>query len=150
MTTSAGIERFRFIVLSFSRTATIVRVVVEELTDMPPGTLGFRLSGKLTREEYFRILDPVRAKLEQGEKVSFLVEAGDDFHGLDAGALWEDLRSAGSVGLRYRSSWERLAVVTDKEWMRNGIAAFAWVIPGEIRVFEPRELEAAKAWTGGS
>jgi hypothetical protein len=34
--------------------------------------------------------------------------------------------------------------------MRHGIAAFGWLIPGEIRVLEPGELEAAKAWTGGA
>ncbi len=117
---------------------------------MPEGTLGFRLSGRIDRDEYFQILDPIKDKLERGERVSFLVEALDDFHGLDLGALWEDLKVAGSVGLKYRSSWERLAVVTDKDWMRQGIAAFAWVIPGEIRVFEPGELEPAKAWVGGA
>jgi len=122
--------------------------VVEQL-EMPAGTLGFRISGKLTREEYFRLVDPIREQLERGERVSFLVATAPDFQGLDLGALWEDMKVAGSIGLRYRSSWERLAVVTDKDWMRNGIAAFGWVIPGEIRVFDPGELERAKTWTGG-
>lgn len=124
--------------------------MVERIEGMAPGTLGFRLAGRITRDEYFEILDPVKEQLERGEQVSFLIEAGPDFHGLDLGALWEDVKVAGSVGLRYRSSWERLAVVTDKDWMRHGVAAFGWVIPGEIRVFEPGELEAAKAWTGGA
>jgi SpoIIAA-like len=124
--------------------------VVEQLPDMPDGTLGFRLSGKIGRDEYFQILDPVRAKLERGERVSFLVEITDDFHGLDLGALWEDMKAAGSVAMKYRSSWERLAVVTDKDWIRHGLAALSRVIPGEIRVFEPGELEQAKAWTGGT
>jgi hypothetical protein len=124
--------------------------VLEELHDMPPETLGFRVSGKITRDEYFQILDPVREKLERGEKVSFLIVTGPDFQGLDLGALWEDMKVAGSVGLKYRSSWERLAVVTDKDWIRHGVSAVGWVIPGEIRVFEPDELEAAKAWTGGA
>jgi hypothetical protein len=124
--------------------------VVERLEDMPGETLGFRISGRLTRDEYFQILDPIREKLERGEKVSFLVETAPDFHGLDVGALWEDVKAAGSVGLKHRTAWERLAVVTDKDWMRHGIAAFGWVIPGEIRVFEPGELEQARAWTGGS
>jgi SpoIIAA-like len=123
--------------------------VVEELEGMPEGTLGFRLSGRISRDEYFRILNPIREKLERGEKVSFLVATAPDFHGLDFGALWEDLKVAGSVGLKYRSSWDRLAVVTDKDWIRHGIAGFAWVIPGEIRVFDPDELAHAKAWTGG-
>ena len=122
--------------------------MVELLEGMPPGTLGFRLSGKIGREEYFQVLDPVREKLERGEKVSFLVETAEDFEGLDLGALWEDMKAAGSVGLKHRSAWERLAVVTDKDWIRHGIAAFSWVIPGEIRVFEPVQLDEAKAWIG--
>ena len=50
--------------------------------------------------------------------------------------------------LGFRLSWERPAVVTDKGWMRNGIAAFGWLVPGEIRVLEPDEIEHAKASTG--
>jgi SpoIIAA-like len=123
--------------------------MVEPIAGMPAGTLGFRVSGKIDRAEYFEMLDPIREQLERGDRVSFLVETADDFHGLDAGALWEDMKVAGSVGLRYRSAWERLAVVTDKDWIRHGVAAFSWVIPGEIRVFEPSELELAKVWTGG-
>lgn len=56
------------------------------------------------------------------------------------------MKAAGTVGLKHHSSWERLAVVTDKEWMRNAIAAFGWVSPGEQRVFEPDQLDAAKSW----
>src|SRR5262245_55169325 len=117
---------------------------------MPAGTLGFRVSGKITRDEYFQMLDPVKERLERGEKVSFLVVTDDDFHGLELAALWEDVKAAGSVGLQHRSAWERLAVVTDKDWMRHAISAFGWLSPGELRIFEPDELEAAKAWTGGA
>jgi hypothetical protein len=124
--------------------------VVERIADMPEGTLGFRLSGKLTRDEYFQMPDPVNELLERGEKVSFLIATDDDFHGLDLGALWEDVKAAGSVGLKHRSAWQRLAVVTDKDWMRHAISAFGWLSPGELRIFEPSELEAAKAWTGGA
>ena len=38
--------------------------------------------------------------------------------------------------------------MTDKDWMRHGVAAFGWLIPGEVRVFEPAELEEAKTWDG--
>jgi len=124
--------------------------VVELLDDMPAGTLGFRVSGKITRDEYFQMLDPVRERLERGEKLSFLVVTDDRFHGLELAALWEDVKAAGSVGLQHRSAWERLAVVTDKDWMRHAISAFGWLSPGELRIFEPDELEAAKAWTGGA
>jgi hypothetical protein len=124
--------------------------VVEIIGNMPVGALGFRISGRLTREEYFRILDPVRELLQRGDKVSFLIVTEPDFHGIDVGALWEDLKAAGSVGLKHRASWDRLAIVTDKDWMRHAISAFGWLSPGELRVFEPDELEQAKAWTGGA
>ena len=52
---------------------------------MPAGTLGFRLSGRISRDEYFEILDPVREQLERGEPVSFLVETAEDFQG----STWE-------------------------------------------------------------
>lgn len=120
--------------------------MVEKLDGMPEGTLGFRISGRLTREEYFQLLDPVRDQLERRDKVSFLIVTDPDFEGLDLGALWEDVKAAGSVGLKHRSSWDRLAVVTDKDWMRHAISAFGWLSPGELRVFEPDELERAKAW----
>jgi SpoIIAA-like len=124
--------------------------MVEALADMPPGTLGFRISGTITRDEYHELLAPVHETLERGEKVRYLVVTAPDFHGLDVGALWEDVKAAGSVGLKHRASWERFAVVTDKDWMRNAIAAFGWVSPGELRVFEPDELEAATAWLAES
>jgi hypothetical protein len=124
--------------------------MVENIEGMPGDTLGFRLSGKLDRDEYFRILDPVKERLERGERVSFLIETTPEFSGLDLAALWEDAKAAPSLGLKYRTSWDRLAVVTDKDWMRNAIAVMGWLMPGEIKVFEPGELEQAKAWTGGT
>ena len=70
--------------------------MVEDLEDMPAGTLGFRISGRITRDEYFQMLDPVRELLERGQKVSFLVVTESDFDGLDLPALWEDVKAAGS------------------------------------------------------
>src|SRR5262249_15424564 len=62
------------------KAAASLGAMVEQIAGMPEGTLGFRLSGKLTRDEYFQILNPVRARLERGEKVSFLVETAPDFN----------------------------------------------------------------------
>ena len=90
--------------------------MVETPTDLPPGTLGFLLSGKLTREEYRDLIEPIYAALDRGEKLNVYVELADDFHGLDSGALWQDLKAAGSVGLKHRDSWQRMALVTDRDW----------------------------------
>jgi hypothetical protein len=123
--------------------------VVERL-DMPPGALGFRVSGKLDRHEYQEMLQPVQAALATGERVRLLIATAPDFQGLDLGAVWEDAEVGGAAILRHRSSWERIAVVTDKDWMRHAISGFGWLSPGELQVFEPHELDAAKAWVAAS
>ena len=56
------------------------------------------------------------------------------------------MKAAGTVGLAQRSRWRRMALVTDKDWIRHGVSAFGWLSPGELRVFEPGEREAAIAW----
>ena len=40
--------------------------------------------------------------------------------------------------------------MTDKDWLRHAIGGFGWLSPGELRVFDPDQLEKAKAWTGGA
>jgi hypothetical protein len=124
--------------------------MVEPIPDMPPGALGFRISGRITSDEYHELVRPVLEALDRGERARYLIATEPDFSGLDLAALWEDVKAAGSVGLKHRTSWERFAVVTDKDWMRHAISAFGWLSPGELRVFEPDELDAAKAWVAGS
>jgi hypothetical protein len=40
--------------------------MVELIPDMPPGTLGFRVSGRLTRENYKILVPPLRGAVEPG------------------------------------------------------------------------------------
>jgi hypothetical protein len=120
--------------------------VIERVTDLPEGTLGFRAAGRISSDEYRRMMDPIYAALERGEKLNIYFELASDFHGLDLGALWRDMKAAGSVGLKHRSSWQRMALVTDKDWVRHGASAFGWLAPGALRLFEPSELEKARAW----
>ncbi len=124
--------------------------MVERVADLPEDVLGFRATGTITRDEYRELMKPIYATLERGEKLNIYFELADAFHGLDLGALWEDMKAAGSVGLKHRSSWQRMAVVTDKDWIRHAAAAAGWLAPGELRLFAPGETAAAKAWVAGS
>ena len=118
--------------------------MIESVTDLPPGALGFRAFGKITSDEYRKMMEPIYAALERGEELNIYFELADDFDGLDVGALWQDLKAAGSVGLKHRSSWQRMALVTDKDWVRHAASAFGWLAPGELRLFEPRERDEAR------
>jgi hypothetical protein len=120
--------------------------MIENVTDLPPGTLGFSASGKITSDEYQQMIEPIYAALERGEKLNIYFELADDFQGLDLGALLQDVRAAGSVGLKHRSSWQRMALVTDKDWVRHGASVFGWLAPGELRLFDLSERDKARAW----
>ena len=39
-----------------------------------------------------------------------------------------------------------MALLTDKDWIRHGASAFGSLSPGELRLFEPDERDAAAAW----
>jgi hypothetical protein len=70
---------------------------------------------------------------------------GAEFEGYDAGALMADA----GVGMSHLGSFERVAIVTDTEWLRGAVHLFAGFIPGEVRLFGTSESEAARAWIGG-
>ncbi len=74
----------------------------------------------------------------------------DRLEEMDAGALWEDAKTGLDLGIRNHSSWERTAVVTDQEWLARAAGLFAWMAPGELRIFPVAELEQAKRWVAGA
>ena len=50
------------------------------------------------------------------------------------------------IGTEHWRHWERIGVVTDTEWVRHTVHAFAWMVPGRIKVFADAERDAAVAW----
>jgi SpoIIAA-like len=120
--------------------------MIENVTDLPPGTLGFSAAGKFTSDEYRQMIEPIYAALERGEKLNIYFELADDFEGLDLGAVLQDMKAAGSVGSKHRSSWQRMALVTDMDWVRHGASVFGWLAPGELRLFDLSERDKARAW----
>ena len=37
-------------------------------------------------------------------------------------------------------------MVTDEDWLEHSIRALGWAIPGDIKVFEPDDLDDARRW----
>ena len=124
--------------------------MIERLPDMPPGTLGFRASGEIEREDYDEVLVPeLRRAVEAGGglRTLYLIEDLDE---IETGALWADAKLGFDLGVRRHEAWVRSAIVTDIDWMARATKLFAWMIPGEARVFPLAELEQAKAWVAGA
>ncbi|HVX33865.1 MAG TPA: STAS/SEC14 domain-containing protein [Solirubrobacterales bacterium] len=100
---------------------------------------------ELTGDDYRERIEPaLREAVEAGE-VRLLFEIDSGF-GMDAGAVMEDAKTGLKLGLGHLRSWKRTAVVTDVDWIRTALKAFGFMTPGEVRVFAPAELGAAKVW----
>jgi hypothetical protein len=122
--------------------------MIERIEDMPAGTIGLRASGKLSREDYQQVLEPaLREGVESGEMRLLFVMP--DFDGLEPGAMVEDVQTGLRTWVRDHSAWKRFAYVTDVEWLAKSMHAFAWLAPGEVRVYGLGELDAAREWVSG-
>jgi hypothetical protein len=64
------------------------------------------------------------------------------FHGWEAGALWEDTKSA----IKYFSDIEKLAMVGEKKW-QQGMAMFCKPFTkATIRYFDHADIAEARMW----
>jgi SpoIIAA-like len=120
--------------------------VIERIADLPANVVGFEGVGEVSADDYREILIPdVEAALKENDRIRFLYVLGERFDGVSAGAAWEDLK----LGLEHLRGWERMAVVTDVDWIGHTIRAFGWMMPGSARVFPNAERADAEAWVTG-
>jgi len=117
--------------------------MVEQIPNLPGNVLGFTAKGTVTASDYESVIIPaVEALFSRQDKVRFLYHLGEECSGFEAAAMWDDAK----LGLKHLAGWERLAVVSDIEWIRVAIKVFGLAIPGHVRVFHNRELAEAKRW----
>lgn len=121
--------------------------MIEQLKNLPSNIVGIVCKGHVTSEDYKSVLEPaVEAAFKGHEKVRLYYQVDPDFSGIEPGAMWEDLKTGVGHWLR----WERIAVVTDIEWIRFSVRAFSFVMPGAVKVFALAEAPAARAWIVGA
>lgn len=117
--------------------------MIEPIKDLPDNALGFSAKGIVTKVDYETIIIPaVEAKFSKYAKVKFLYHIGADFTKFESGALWDDAK----IGFKHLASWDRIAVVTDVDWIRTAVRIFAFLLQGPVRVFQNAEIAEARSW----
>jgi hypothetical protein len=119
--------------------------VIETLTDMPDGVVGFRVSGKLAGDE-LRDFAPTIEQSLKSDELRIVEVIASDYEGFGPGGLAEDLELGFGMLFQRHSSFKKIAVVTDKEWVAHTLHVLGWMVPGEIALFGLDELDRAKAW----
>jgi hypothetical protein len=115
----------------------------ELVSGLPPNVIGIRARGRVDGSDYASVLVPqVEAATAAGQRTRLLLVLGEGFEGYDPSAMLADTE----VGIRHLRSFERIAVVTDTDWVRHAIHLFGPLIPGDVRVFAEADEAAARAW----
>ena len=119
--------------------------MLEKVRDVPEGIVGMKAIGKLTREDYERVFEPIVDKARnEGRRLRLLYEVGPEFDGFTPGAAWEDAK----LGFRALRSFAGCAVVTDREWIKDSARIAGFFMPCPMRAFPNKDRGKAIAWLG--
>ena len=113
------------------------------ISDMPPGTIGFEAIGEVEDDDWEQTVEPLlRREIAAGTKVRLLYLLGPKAEDIEGDAMKADAE----FRARHATAFDRVAVVTDEEWMKPAIRALSFLMPGSARAFAVHDLAAAKAW----
>jgi hypothetical protein len=124
--------------------------LIAPITDMPAGTIGFRVTGEMTDADYADVLAPaLKSAASSGEVRLLLIGA----EGFDLGSLkarFEAARKDPELDLGHSKDWRRVAVVAEANFLiRRLFPGLSKVIPVEVKLFDPKDEAEARSWVAG-
>jgi hypothetical protein len=117
--------------------------MLQRISEMPPGTIGFEAVGEVEDDDWEHAVEPVlRQEIADGRKVRLLYLLGREARDVESDAMAAD----SEFRARHATSFDRVAVVSDEDWMRPALRALSVLLPGKAKGFAVHDLPAAKAW----
>lgn len=99
------------------------------------------VDGKVTREDFDTIAPRLENFIEKHGTVRLLEEIRN-FSGFELSLLWDNMK----FSFGHMKNFDRVAVVTDKRWIKNWTKLGNTFINAEVEAFELDEIEDARAW----
>src|SRR4051812_18213939 len=117
--------------------------MLKRVRDMPEGTVGFEAVGKVEDDDYEHAVEPVlRGEIAAGRKIRLLYLLGSQMGEYEADTLSEEMQFA----VRHPSAYERVAVVSDEDWLRPALRVLSVLVPGQLRGYPVAQLPRAREW----
>jgi hypothetical protein len=118
-------------------------IMLREMTDLPVGTIGFEAVGEVEDDDWEDTVEPVlRREIAEGRKVRLLYLIGPETREVEGDAIKADT----GFRARHATSFDRVAVVSDEDWVRPALGALSFLMPGKAKGFRVAQLADAKAW----
>jgi hypothetical protein len=117
--------------------------MLRRMRDMPAGTVGFEAIGKVEDDDFEHAVEPVlRGEIAAGRKIRLLYLLGTEMGEYEADTLTEEMQFA----VRHPSAYERVAVVSDEDWLRPALRVLSVLVPGQLRGYPVAQLPRAREW----
>ena len=117
--------------------------MLQRMIEMPAGTIGFEAIGEVEDDDWEQSVEPLlRSEIAAGRKVRLLYLLGPESRDVEGDALKADT----GFRARHATHFERVAVVSDEDWIRPALRALSFLLPGKAKGFHVHELPEAKTW----
>jgi hypothetical protein len=117
--------------------------MLKQIPDMPVGTIGFEAIGKVEDDDFEHAVEPVlRGEIAAGRKIRLLYLLGPEMGEYEGDTLTEEMQFA----VRHPSAYERVAVVSDEDWLRPALRVLSVLVPGQLRGYPVAQLPRAREW----
>jgi hypothetical protein len=119
--------------------------MIIQLANLPKNVLGFEFTGEVTDKDYESIVYPaLESYAEEKNKIRLLCQFDKNFQKFDLGAMWDDT----VMSLKHFTDWQKVAIVSDINWLNHTFKALGFLIPGHVRTYRNNEKEQAMKWLG--
>lgn len=115
--------------------------MLQKVSESSGNTLGFRASGKITRNDYEELTREVQVLIDQEGSINLLLDL-EDFKTEAPDAWRADLK----FGRKYHQKIARMAIVGDKSWQHLVAKLADPFYAQEAKFFHTSELPAAWSW----
>ncbi len=117
--------------------------MIQHLKDLPANMVGFKATGEITEKDFTETVMPkVKALIDKTDQLNYLLVLETSVNNFTIGAWMKDAM----MGIKALTKWNRAAIVSDVEAIRTFTKFFSYLMPGEFKGFEHKDLQHAIDW----
>lgn len=117
--------------------------MIHHIQNLPLNIVGFKAIGKITKKDFTETVMPkVKALIDKTDKLNYLLVLETSIKNFTIGAWMKDAM----MGIKYLTKWNKAAIISDVEAIRKFTNFFSYLMPGEYKGFQHKDLQQAIDW----